>query len=539
MKTPQQFLTQVWGDPPPGVVNIWTLPERTSFWYTNFGQVDRDMQHHLHEEVYTGTSLAAKRGNRFNSKNRIKVAQAAAIAGLWSDIDVYHPVAHAEKALPATLEQAREVMEQLPHEPTMIVDSGHGLQYWWLFKEPWVFGDADEHEQARRVTQWWHLRTKELFEARSWTVDSVFDLARIMRLPGTFNNKVPGERKQVEVILQDGPRYDREDFLKLVPGDFSASTPPTEDRGSRGGRTGERGGVNAGGLALSPDAQPKRVRLEALLKADPKFRRTWEKNRPDLKDQSASSYNMSIADITIWSGWPEQEAVNAMIYWRRKHGHDLKLRENYYALTVAKAKGPFQTSYDGPEDDGGSGHADEPNVENGPAPDSDPQDLADLLRVVMEGISGCTDPEVFRLIEEIHLLAGTGSGKDTVGDRAAARIRGRYNAFAASRNMETTEALAAAVAEAMSPKVQVPLLVQRVATALAKNEKSGEPLAELMAMLRRDLAANNLPSLPTWPKPRKCRIRALCSRPREGPAPSWTWVRSWFSPEWAGPGNPP
>ena len=167
-----------------------------------------------------------------------------------------------------------------------------------------------------------------------------------MRLPGTFNNKVPGERKPVVVVLQDGPRYDLEDFLGLVPEDFAASTPPPEDQGNRGGRTGEQGGMTASGLVLSPDAQPNLTRLEALLKADPKFRRTWEKNRPDMKDQSPSSYNMSIADIAIRAGWSDQEAVNAMIYWRRKHGHDLKLRENYYALTVAKAKGPIRMEQD-------------------------------------------------------------------------------------------------------------------------------------------------------------------------------------------------
>ena len=68
---------------------------------------------------------------------------------------------------------------------------------------------------------------------------------------------------------------------------------------------------------------------------------TWEHHRPDLKDQSPSSYNMSLADTAVRAGWPDQEVVNAMICWRRIHGCDLKLRERYYELTLARAKERF------------------------------------------------------------------------------------------------------------------------------------------------------------------------------------------------------
>ena len=40
-------------------------------------------------------------------------------------------------------------------------------------------------------------------------------------------------------------------------------------------------------------------------------------------------------------GWSDQEVVNLIICWRRKHGHDLKLGEGYYEIILSKAKEPI------------------------------------------------------------------------------------------------------------------------------------------------------------------------------------------------------
>jgi hypothetical protein len=70
---------------------------------------------------------------------------------------------------------------------------------------------------------------------------------------------------------------------------------------------------------------------------EPKFRATWERRRNDLKDQSKSGYDMAIAQqLAIW-GWQAEEIASALIAWRREHGLELKLREDYYSRTIAKA----------------------------------------------------------------------------------------------------------------------------------------------------------------------------------------------------------
>ena len=110
----------------------------------------------------------------------------------------------------------------------------------------------------------------------------------------------------------------------LIPSDGSAAERPEE---------------TGGGLALDPEADPPLLKMDALRKANPKFRRSWEQDR---KDQSPTAYNLSMATMAMQAGWSDQEVVNLLIYWRGKHGHDLKLRENYYVMTLDKAREPIE-----------------------------------------------------------------------------------------------------------------------------------------------------------------------------------------------------
>ena len=347
MKTPQEFLASLWGDPTPGVILIWTLPNKESQWYTRLDQVNRDVEHHAHEDVYTGVGIANRNRARLTTQKRLTEEEVGGVAGMWADIDWAHPV-HRKPNLPPSLEQAMETLEGAKFEPSVLVNSGHGLQGWWLLETPWIFQNPEDHELGRRAAQWWHQHINGLYTAQGWTTDSVFNLDRIMRLPGTWNNRVPGERLPVEIIRETARRYTPQDFLDLIPEEFQTSTPPPGRTGQRkqvqnrravGGNGGNDGN---GGLAMDPEAVPPLLKLEALQKANPKFRKSWEQDRKDMADQSPSAYDMSLATMAIQAGWSDQEVVNLIICWRRKHDHDLKLRENYYGMTLDKAKEPIE-----------------------------------------------------------------------------------------------------------------------------------------------------------------------------------------------------
>ena len=319
-----QFLRELWGDPPPGQVLVWMLPQKRSTWYFKLDGVAAQLEGYADRDIYTGVGIAAPDA-KLTSKTRVTSANVAGIPGLWADIDVAGPV-HKKPNLPPTIEAAKEVLERLPFAPTILVHSGHGLQAWWLFEEPWIFQGEEERYQAQALARWWHGQLATLFDEREWTLDATHDLARVMRLPGTYNNKA--ERVPVTVLSSDGPRVSVQELLDLVP--------MTEEKVVE-----QICMPVVGEIILSPDADPPVLKLLSLMENDQKFKRSWEHRRPDFHDQSASIYDQSLASLAVGAGWTDQEVGNLIIAHRRKYGEDLKLREDYYHRTIRTAKEPM------------------------------------------------------------------------------------------------------------------------------------------------------------------------------------------------------
>ena len=459
--TTGEFLTSLWGKIPPGKVLIWTLPDKKSRWYVHFENVTADMRFHEKEDVYTGVGLAPHEGLRLPSNKRLKEWEVTGIAAFWSDIDVAHPVHKTAKQYPPSIEKALEALEQLPFAATIIVHSGHGVQLWWVLKEVWIFEDEADRERARRASQWWHQVVKGIFAEHGWDVDSTFDLPRVMRLPGTWNNKEPEDRRRVEVTGGCGERYDRQQFLDLVPEDFQAT--PMRARRERS-ENGNGYTVGTSGLVLDPEAEPNFTRIQALLKLEPKFSKTWEMQRPDLADQSASACDMALANYAVKAGWPDQEVANLLIAFRRRHGLDLKLREGYYAVTIAKAhEPPFTRAGNNgpgsqePPEDGQDGQAEEDE-----SPSQEPPE---------DGQDGQAEEDE--------------SPSNAAGERAAVNLLKTFRAYVAAPTIEHLETLAGAATGGMHPDVQVPFLVGQAAGALQEGKKSADSLAELLTTLRR------------------------------------------------------
>jgi len=97
-------------------------------------------------------------------------------------------------------DMVRALLEQAEYPPTLIVDSGHGLQPYWLLTEPCT--DADRIEKARKAIQ------------GITASDGVADAARIMRLVGSHNSKYGnGEWLEVGIVSYNSEaRYRLEDL---------------------------------------------------------------------------------------------------------------------------------------------------------------------------------------------------------------------------------------------------------------------------------------------------------------------------------------
>ena len=312
-----EFLQELWGfKPESSFVLVWQKKGKKSNWFQDIGKIESFIQKNRDlSDLYVGVGLSPK---DYGSKNRCPANEVSGIAGFWADIDILDEV-HKKENLPASLEEAKSLF---PEPPTCVIHSGHGIQAWWLFREPWIFENEDERFKAQAMCQAWHHRLLERATARGWVIDATFDLSRILRIPGTKNLKDPKDVRDVELIEQEWTtRYEPEDLVPAIV---------VEKK--------ERVETEIGRIALRPDAAPPTEKWEALMSAEPKFKKSWNHDRKDLSDQSPSSYDFSLASIAFQADWTDQEIVDLLIAHRRKHKADLKLRKDYYLRTLEKLK---------------------------------------------------------------------------------------------------------------------------------------------------------------------------------------------------------
>ena len=218
-----RFLRTTFGDKPEKTaVVIWGLPSKETTVCMNMEQAEAAVRDRIHDEnVYCGVGLydPAKIG----PGERGDAAAVTGLVGLWADVDVEGPN-HKGAGYPPTEVAARELLNATGMPPTLIIKSGGGLQAWWLFKEPWIFDNDADHDKAARVAKGWTKRLQEHAKIRDWKVDSTGDLARVLRVAGTYN------RKHEAVLITaeyGGPRYEPSDFYQFAEAVRPASPAPS------------------------------------------------------------------------------------------------------------------------------------------------------------------------------------------------------------------------------------------------------------------------------------------------------------------------
>jgi hypothetical protein len=307
-------------------VLIWTLApdgQKLSYWFQDLDTAAAQARTMTDRNVYVGMGLSPE---NYGPRNRCDATRIKALSCLWVDVDIADPV-HSKPNL-ASADQAMALIRRMPAPPSAIINSGHGLQAFWAFKEPWQIENENERKRLENVSFRWQRLLQKYAGEIGCTVDSTHDLARVMRLPGTMN--VKAEPVPVTIINRSDWRAGSlEDFEALLPSDIP--TLQSTATSSEAWATIQ--------IVLSPDAEPPADKLRALSINVPKFGKTFKRKRSDLTDQSASGYDLSLANQAMEAEWTDQEIVDLLIAARRQAGDDLKLdRVDYYQRTLASAK---------------------------------------------------------------------------------------------------------------------------------------------------------------------------------------------------------
>jgi hypothetical protein len=309
---------------------LWTLEDKRSHW---FRDVDSAIQFvfECNLDVYVGVGMSGQDRGPWSRGESVDVT---GLFGLWADVDMKSE-AHPKDTLPTTIEDALKVLPaELP--PSFIVFTGNGVQAWWLFREPYVFESDVEHREAERLSRRWQLLLQLNAAEHGFSYDRLFDLARILRVPGSLNGKDPVSPKLVRIHSQTDHRYNPSDLAEFL--DDLGIPDPEEQAGPA---SAWKEVIGEDGLSLNPNATVPEEQLAQYLETDKRFEKTWLRHREDLKDQSQSGYDMALANFGCARRLPLQLIVDMMIHHRRIHGQRPRTRLDYFARTITKAAKAF------------------------------------------------------------------------------------------------------------------------------------------------------------------------------------------------------
>lgn len=223
----------------------------------------------------------------------------ACLPALWADLDIAGP-GHAQNIrndfpLPPDEESARRIISNscLP-EPTVWIHSGGGLYPWWMLRDTYCINDEDDLSRVRYLSRSWHeiiahsARELDLFYGTE-----VADLARVLRIAGTVNRKVPDNPRMCQI--SDGGSGLLYSFVELFEAmeECKRSIP-------------------------APEPLPRLLPVPV--------------GGGDEGDRPGDAYNQSVEweDILVPEGWQLHHRIGSTIYWTRP---GKTLREGYSATT--------------------------------------------------------------------------------------------------------------------------------------------------------------------------------------------------------------
>lgn len=362
-------------------VCVWTLPHRRTQWvraenpslvasvvvqeakrqpgavhavYMGFGLVTNETAQRIQTERNSDGTLKG---------GRAEAGDIAGIPGLWADIDIAGH-GHSKHGLPPDQAAAHKILDACGVPPSLIIDTGYGIHAWWALHEPLIFTDDAERREVATFLRAWNMTLKVRAADLGWGagVDSVYDLPRLMRAPGSWNTKGAdgkfsadtADHRPVKILLDSGYRYNLEDFRAYLASDAAISTVSATQVA-----TGDTiPGVDLAAAWRRACGHKERGYvpgwLATILDVDGdvggKLTDTWTGNRPDLNGDK-SGYDAALVRLLHDMGVTTARQVEAVMCLRLRHGHDVDkvnpaFRVDYLIRTVlnvhalAAAPGP-------------------------------------------------------------------------------------------------------------------------------------------------------------------------------------------------------
>lgn len=134
-------------------------------------------------DIYFGVCPTS--GPARKNAGRGKAADITRLSALWVDLDIAPGKCPTREIADALIGDLSEI---LTARPAAITETGHGLHPYWPVQDG-VLDVTFTRDSADRILRQWKSVVNATAQRREAKVDSVFDLARVLRVPGSYNNK--------------------------------------------------------------------------------------------------------------------------------------------------------------------------------------------------------------------------------------------------------------------------------------------------------------------------------------------------------------
>lgn len=157
------------------------------------------------DDVYVALGTQSQ---RLASHMRGSSRSVVEVPGFFADID-FRESKQSAKQYPLNQEEALSVLDSFEIKPTTIIATGNGLHAHFDFTESYRCTTVRERYRIERVSKSFQRKLHAHFREHNFEIDSVGDLTRLYRLPGTFNHKTTPP-KEVVVLRENGERHSLE-----------------------------------------------------------------------------------------------------------------------------------------------------------------------------------------------------------------------------------------------------------------------------------------------------------------------------------------
>ncbi len=282
----------------------------------------------------------------------------------YVDLDYFDPFAHKKQALPPDKDAVLNMVAKTFLKPSMIVHSGRGIHAYWILDNAIKIPEELPADEVKGINKSIHDLFAFESQRNQWKIDSVFDIVRILRIPGTINRK-PGVDDIICTIEEDNNiRYSLNDIIDEIhirsakitpqvttqfvdkktmslqpyakPGAIVVSTP----KKSANGKNSTVFTFEDEEIVLDQDAVVDVSDIDDLLSINPSLvqilKGSWDRH----KFPSTSECDYEIAKTCIDARWSVQQTANMMIYYRMVNHLDTEkvLRPSYVRSTIMNAR---------------------------------------------------------------------------------------------------------------------------------------------------------------------------------------------------------